>query len=153
MQSMTAKKLPLYPVAEVVPHSGRMILLDRLTSVEEGRLVAEVTLSADSMFVRNGSARAIVCVEYMAQAVAAYVGTLSHMKREKVEIGFLIGIREMKLSTDRLEAGDSLEIVAEHVFGNDQLGSFKTSTSRRGEIIADATLTVYRGALPEEATA
>jgi predicted hotdog family 3-hydroxylacyl-ACP dehydratase len=144
---MTAK---LYPVEEVVPHSGRMVLLDRLLTVEEGRLTAEVKLRADSMFVRNGRARAIVAVEYMAQAVAAYVGTLSRGKNEPVEIGYLIGIREMKLAVDHLEAGDTLVVEVQHVFGNDQLGSFKTNTTRDGTIIADATLTVYRGELPEE---
>ena len=92
---MTAK---LYPPEDVLPHSGRMVLLDRLTSVEEGRLTAEVVLDADSMFVRNGRARAIVIVEYMAQAVGAYVGTLSREKNEPVEIGYLIGIREMTMS-------------------------------------------------------
>jgi predicted hotdog family 3-hydroxylacyl-ACP dehydratase len=145
--SMTAK---LHQVEEVVPHSGRMVLLDRLLSVEEGRLTAEVVLRADSMFVRNGRARAIVSVEYMAQAVAAYVGTLSRSKNEPVEIGYLIGIREMKLAVDHLEAGDVLEIEVQHVFGNDRLGSFKTSTKRTGAVIADATLTVYRGDIPEE---
>jgi predicted hotdog family 3-hydroxylacyl-ACP dehydratase len=149
MQMTSKKLLPLFPVEDVVPHSGRMVLLDRLTTVEEGRLTAEVVLRADSMFVRNGKARGIVTVEYMAQAVAAYVGTLSCMKKEPVEIGYLIGIREMKIAVDHVEAGDVLEIEVQHVFGNDQLGSFKTTTTRNGEMIADATLTVYRGALPE----
>ena len=148
---MTAKKLPLLPVEDVVPHSGRMVLLDRLLLVEEGRLRAEVVLRANSMFVRNGRARAIVAVEYMAQAVAAYVGTISRQKNQPVEIGYLIGIREMTLAVGHLEAGDVLEIEAEHVFGNDQLGSFKTSTKKNGALLAEATLTVYRGALPEEA--
>jgi 3-oxoacyl-[acyl-carrier-protein] synthase I len=150
MQGLSAKKLVVFPIEDVIPHSGRMILLDRVVSVEDGRLIAAVELRADSMFVRDGRARAIVTVEYMAQAVAAYVGTLSRQQKEPVEIGFLIGIREMTLSVDYLEAGDVLEIEAQHVWGDDKLGSFKTATRRGSEIISEAALTVYRGDLPED---
>ncbi len=150
MQSMTSRQLSISPIEEVIPHSGRMILLDRMVAIEEGRLTAEVVLRADSMFVRSGRARAIVTVEYMAQTVAAYVGTLARSRGEPVEIGFLIGIRELTLATGTLEAGDVLEVEARHVWGDSKLGSFTTTTRRNGEVIADATLTVYRGELPPE---
>lgn len=151
---MMAPSRQLPPVEEVVPHSGPMVLLDRLTqfSQEEGRVTAEVALRDGSMFVRNGEARAVVTVEYMAQAVAAYVGVVSKAKGGNIEIGYLIGIREMTLNESHLHAGDVLEVEAKHVWGDMKLGSFRTSVRRGGEEIASATLTVYRGVLPEEAS-
>lgn len=151
---MTSLAEQLPPVEEVVPHSGPMVLLDRLIGFteEEGLATAEVVLRGDSMFVRDGKARAVVTVEYMAQAVAAYVGLIAKKKGGEIEIGFLIGIREMKLHQSHLHAGDVLEVEAKHVWGDMKLGSFRAAVRRGSEEIASATLTVFRGDLPEEAS-
>jgi predicted hotdog family 3-hydroxylacyl-ACP dehydratase len=158
MHGVTATTIRLPPIEEVVPHSGPMILLDRLIEYEApspdqpgtGRILADLRLRPDSKFVRDGKARAIVMVEYMAQAVAAYAGMLDRDKGDPIQIGYLIGIRELLLDVDTIGAGDHLEVSAVHVFGSRELGSFETRVTRDDRTIASATLTVYRGKLPED---
>jgi ApeP dehydratase len=70
----------LPPIADLVPHKGPMCLLDRLIEVEEERLVAEVMVSDSSLFSRGGTVGAWVGIEYMAQAVAAWAGSVCALK-------------------------------------------------------------------------
>jgi predicted hotdog family 3-hydroxylacyl-ACP dehydratase len=140
MESATA----IPPIEELVPHARPMILVDRLVSYAPGRAVAEVVLRPDSPFVDEGKVRALVAVEYMAQSVAAYAGMRSRLKGEKPALGFLLGSRDLKLAVDHFRAGDSLRVDLEHVFGDDQLGSFKCRVDRGAETVAEALLSVYQ---------
>jgi predicted hotdog family 3-hydroxylacyl-ACP dehydratase len=144
--------LTLPPLAEVLPHAPPMILLDELVDFVPGRARCQVRLRPDSPLVEGGRVRALVCVEYMAQAVAAYAGLVSRAAGEAPRIGFLLGTRELQLATGFLLVGDLLAVDVEHVFGDDRIGSFRCRVSRGEEIVAQALLSVYQqaadGALP-----
>jgi predicted hotdog family 3-hydroxylacyl-ACP dehydratase len=135
---------PIPPIQELVPHAHPMILVDRMLSYAPGHAVCEVVLRPDSPFVEEGRVRALVAVEYMAQSVAAYAGMRSRQKGEKPALGFLLGSRDLKLAVDHLRAGDALRVDVEHVFGDDQLGSFKCKVERGAETVAEALLSVYQ---------
>jgi predicted hotdog family 3-hydroxylacyl-ACP dehydratase len=128
-----------------------MILLDEMVDFAPGRARCAVRLRPDSPFLENGRVRAVVAVEYMAQAVAAYAGMCSHQDGKPPSIGFLLGTRELTLAVDFFQAGDALAVDVEHVFGDDQLGSFRCSVRRGDEIVSEAVLNVYQhkgGGLP-----
>src|SRR2546426_3960121 len=80
-------------IRSLVPHSGPMVLLDRVVSVDEESLCAEVLIRADSMFCAAGGVGAWVGLEYMAQAIAAYAGYGARLRGAPVKIGFLLGSR------------------------------------------------------------
>jgi len=134
----------LPPLAEILPHAPPMILLDELLEFAPGRARCAVRLRPDSPLVEGGRVRALVCVEYMAQAVAAYAGMMSRAAGAPPRIGFLLGTRELRLSTGFLRAGDALTVDAEHVFGDDRIGSFRCRVWRGEEKVAEATLSVYQ---------
>jgi predicted hotdog family 3-hydroxylacyl-ACP dehydratase len=133
----------LPPIAEVLPHAAPMILLDEVLEYGPGRILCGVRLRADSPFVADGRAAAVVTLEYMAQAVAAYAGMKGRAAGEPPHIGFLLGARELSLSVPHLQVGDLLRVDVEHVFGDEQLGSFSCSVTRDGQRIARALLFVY----------
>ena len=148
---MTAQTEPLPPVADLLPHSGQMVLLDQLLSYQKDRAITEVTLTEDTLFLRNGRIRGIVTLEYMAQTVGSFVGMVDRHFGRNIEIGFLIGIRQMQLFESYFHVGDRLEIEAIHVWGDAKLGSFKAHVKKEDRIVAQATLTVFRGEIPEGA--
>lgn len=65
---------PEFSVAQLVPHSGKMSLLDNIVEYGDDWLSAEVCITADSMFADEKGVPGWVGLEYMAQAVAAYAG-------------------------------------------------------------------------------
>ncbi len=141
----------LPPIAELVPHGPPMILLDEMVEYGAGRARCAVRLRPDSPLVEDGRVRSLVAIEYMAQAVAAYAGMRSRARGEAPHLGFLLGSREVTLAVEHFRTGDALEIEVEHVFGDEQLGSFRCAVRRDGETVAEAVLSVYEhkgGAFP-----
>ena len=61
-------------ISELVPHAGRMLLLERLLDSGADYVTCEVLVRADGMFDRDGRVPAWLGVEYMAQTIAAYSG-------------------------------------------------------------------------------
>src|SRR3954468_20060608 len=61
-------------IEALIPHRGAMRLLDRVLEVDDDRVLAEVDVPFDGLFVRDGAVPAWIGIEYMAQAVAACAG-------------------------------------------------------------------------------
>ena len=82
--------MSLPSLSEILPHAPPMILLDELLEFTPGRVRCAVRLRPDSPLIEGGKVRALVCVEYMAQAVAAYAGMVSRTAGQPPRIGFLL---------------------------------------------------------------
>jgi predicted hotdog family 3-hydroxylacyl-ACP dehydratase len=131
-------------VRDVVPHSGRMMLLDRVVAADADSLTSEVTIRADALFARAEGVGAWVGVEYMAQTIAAYAGARATRQGEKTKIGFLVGTRRYSCNVPYFPLGATLRIVVRReAEGDDELGSFMCSITGDG-IEADAAVTVFR---------
>jgi predicted hotdog family 3-hydroxylacyl-ACP dehydratase len=135
----------LPPVTELLPHAGAMVLVDEVLEAAEGRIVARVTLRPTSPFVEDGRVNAIVAIEYMAQTIGAYAGLRARAAGGSPRIGFLLGTREMNLEVDAFAVGDDLTIAAQHVWGDERLGSFRCEVRRGGRTLASALVNVYEG--------
>ncbi len=136
---------PFPPIAELLPHSGAMVLLDEVVEHGEGRIVTRVTLRPGSLFTEGGRIPALVAIEYMAQTVGAYAGMRARAAGEPVQMGYLLGTRELTLDVDAFDVGDELVVEARHVWGDEQLGSFQCVVGREGRAVASALLNVYQG--------
>ena len=121
-----------------------MILIDEVLEWQDPKVVCRLTLRPDSMFVEDGGVPALVSLEYMAQAVGALVGLVARSRGEPIVVGYLLGTRELDLPIERFEVGDQLTVAAERLFGESELGSYRCSVSRRGEVVASAVLNVFR---------
>jgi predicted hotdog family 3-hydroxylacyl-ACP dehydratase len=134
----------LPPLAEVVPHRPPMLLLDAVTRWEGKRIACRVVLRDDSPFVEAGRAPATLAIEYMAQSIAAHVGLRGRARGEGVQIGYLIGARDVSLPAEDFRVGDVLRVTAAHVWGDERLGSFACVVERGGRAVASGTLSVVR---------
>jgi predicted hotdog family 3-hydroxylacyl-ACP dehydratase len=139
---MTMLTMP--PIADVVPHSARMLLLDRVVQYDEESLTAELTIRPDSPFVRSGSVGTWVALEYMAQAIAAFAGCEARTRGEPPKVGFLIGSRHFTCTVPELPVGATMQVTVVRELQDDSgLGSF-SGTLRGDGISADATLAVFQ---------
>lgn len=99
-----------YVVADLVPHSGMMSLLDRIVAYGDDWLEAEVLITDQSIFVCNKGVPAVVGLEYMAQAISAYSGLEEQAKTGKPKLGFLLGTRKYTCSTDYFKIGEVITL-------------------------------------------
>ena len=76
-----------WPLAELLPHAGDMILIDQVLSFDEEQIHTRVTVKPGGLFNRaDGSLPAWVGIELMAQSVAAYAGCHARQQGKAVEL-------------------------------------------------------------------
>jgi len=138
-------------IGELVPHSGAMVLLDRVLSADAENLCAEVAIHAGSVFYDAPSAGvgSWVGIEYMAQAIAAHAGYLARLAGAPVKIGFLLGARRYEAQLPLFVDGSVLQVhVQQALQGENGLGAFECRIEMAGAVLAQATITVFQ---PEDA--
>jgi predicted hotdog family 3-hydroxylacyl-ACP dehydratase len=136
--------MTLPDLRDIVPHSGRMVLLDRLVAFDGETLTAELLIRADALFADERGVGAWVGVEYMAQAVAALAGIEERRVGGRAKIGYLVGARHYSCNVPYFPLGAALRIsVRRDGPGDLRLGSFACSITGAG-IVAEATVTVFQ---------
>lgn len=124
----------------LAPHRGPMLLLDALVEHGEDHAVCSVEITDGARFVVDGQLPTVVTLEYMAQCIAVFAGLSSGTGPR---VGYLVGVRELNLAVDALTVGDLLSVRIKRVWSSDISGSFAGQVERRGEVVADAKLSVY----------
>jgi predicted hotdog family 3-hydroxylacyl-ACP dehydratase len=132
-------------IRSLVPHAGPMVLLDRVVSVDENSLLAEVCIRSDSLFCSGGGVGAWVGIEYMAQAIAAWAGYTAQLRGEPPKLGFLLGTRRYECRRPIFVLGSLLRVHVLRVFQNENgLGSFECAIDNEEGRVATATVTVFQ---------
>ncbi len=133
-------------IRSLVPHAGPMVLLDRVISVDEESLCAEVCIRSGSLFCAAGGVGAWVGLEYMAQAIAAYAGYAARLRGERVKIGFLLGSRRYECRRPIFPLGSVLRVYVRVLHSENGLASFECRIDDTEGQLATANLTVFQPA-------
>jgi predicted hotdog family 3-hydroxylacyl-ACP dehydratase len=134
------------PIAELVPHSGAMLLLDRILSHEATHTVCATTSDSGSLFANSdGSVPSWVGMEYMAQCAAVHGELTNRNRSEEPRPGMLLGSRRLQLHQDAFAAGDPLEVTARHHMGEAGLVAFDCSirSLTSGETLVEGRVNLY----------
>ena len=134
-----------WPLAELLPHAGDMILIDQVLSFDEEQIHTRLTVKPGGLFNRpDGSLPAWVGIELMAQTVAAFAGCRAREEGRAVELGFLLGSRKFECNVDHFPAGTELAIHGIRSLEDDNgMGVFECHINAPG-IHATARLNVFR---------
>ena len=132
------------PIADLLPHSGDMILLDSVLDAETDRIVCGLVVRPDGPFNDAGGSLPAWCgVELMAQAVAAWSGWTGKQEHRAVRLGFLLGTRHYRCNVDAFAPGSELAVEAFRSFHDDNgMAMFACRIDAEG-IHAEARLTVF----------
>ncbi|HET9917440.1 MAG TPA: hotdog family protein [Candidatus Binatia bacterium] len=134
-------------IRDLLPHSGPMVLLDRVVAADDENLCAEVRVCADSLFYVDGGIGGWVGLEYMAQAIGAYAGYRARVRGEPVRIGYLLGTRHYECKQPIFVLGSLLKIYVKRLFQSDEgLASFDCHIEDEKGTLASANLTVFQSA-------
>jgi predicted hotdog family 3-hydroxylacyl-ACP dehydratase len=133
-------------VADLVPQSGRMLLLDRVLAHDAERTVCLVKVDASDLFRdRDGGVPAWVGLEYMAQCIAAHGGLRERQRGGIVKPGLFLGTRRLELWTAGFAPGEVLRASARHVRGKGRFLTFACALRREEDagVLAEGELNVY----------
>lgn len=136
-------------ISSLVPHSGAMVLLDRVIFADDENLCAEVNIGSDTVFFDGDGVASWVGIEYMAQAIAAHAGYLSSLRGDPVKVGFLLGARRYECRRPSFPLGSVLKISIQRILqAENGLGAFECriddSQDSTGTPVAVATITVFQ---------
>jgi predicted hotdog family 3-hydroxylacyl-ACP dehydratase len=134
-----------WPIAELIPHAGDMILIDKVLRFADEDIETQLTVRPGGLFSQaDGSLPAWVGIELMAQSVAAYAGCQARLADKPVELGFLLGTRNFQCNVERFPVGSTLHIKALRSLQDDNgMGVFECHLDGPG-IHAEARLNVFR---------
>jgi predicted hotdog family 3-hydroxylacyl-ACP dehydratase len=99
-------------IARLIPHAGRMVLLDRVVDYDTERLQATAVShrQPENPLRRAGRLSPLAGAEYAAQAMAVH-GALLAGEGASPRPGFLAALRDIRWTVDRLDTiADDLEI-------------------------------------------
>lgn len=134
--------MPYPSVEQLLPHGPPLRLIDSiLGEVDEG-VICRVDVGEEFVFLRDGEAELVVCVELVAQAIGCLAGLRDHRSGQKPKPGLLLGCRDARFEGAPLRPGDQLTVTAKSQWVREPIASFTGSVERRGERIAEVEIMV-----------
>lgn len=130
-------------VAELLPHDGKMVLLDKVIEFDDKSMACELRVRDDGLFGDDKAAPAWLGIEYMAQTVAAHGGMMEKIAGRPIKLGFLLGTRRYVSNIDTFAVGMVLRVEVERLIQDQGLGVFNCQISGDG-VKVSAKLNVYQ---------
>ncbi len=128
-------------IETLLPHAGRMRLIDRVVSHDENHIICESDShrAPDHPLAENGALSIVCGLEYGAQAMAIHGALLAaHAPptEEGVRHGYLVAASDLQWSVERLDTcAVPLTIEATSEFRSDQQVAYRFELRARGEIV------------------
>lgn len=123
-----------------LPHSGDMVLINKILSYGDDYVEVSADISADNAFLEADKFYTYKAVEMMAQSLGAFLGL---HKKDGFTMGFLLGVREFEIFKDHLKVGDSVRIRSKISLQDDSGFSVcNCELFLKDELIASAILSV-----------
>ena len=143
--------MTLYPIEEVVPHRGNLLLLQRVLRWDEDSIEAALVVPSEGLFCQHDGVPAWVGIEYMAQAIAAWAGCRARRDGGTPKIGFLLGSRRYRSAVPVFPAGTPLVVHAHReLIGDNGLGMFACRIVAGDACWVEANVSVFE---PDDAQA
>ncbi|MBQ2560258.1 MAG: thioester dehydrase [Fibrobacter sp.] len=140
---------------ELVPHKGKMFLLNRVQSysLESVCITTEIDITRDDLFYEEelGGVPAWVAFEYMAQSISALSGIYGRSRGEKPKVGFIMSVNSFKANIPVFKVGETVVVTVRQTIRMDMAVTFD-GTAKVGETLAvTATLNTVEVADPKAA--
>ncbi|WP_397390614.1 hypothetical protein [Polynucleobacter sp.] len=132
-------------LAKLLPHDAPMVLIDRLISYEENKIVVEVTIKDEYPFC-GPFIGPWVAIEFMAQAAGVHAELTKPNPDEEVKIGFLLGTRRFTSNVSEFIPGSTVTVSVIREFTSDEGVSAATGTvfDSIGNILCEASLSLFQ---------
>jgi predicted hotdog family 3-hydroxylacyl-ACP dehydratase len=138
--------IPPVTISSILPHAGRMLLLDELHDHGPEHVVCGVTIHAGTMFCDGiQGVPGWVGIEYMAQTACAFSGLEEVRAGSRPSIGLLLGTRSYQCFAEWFPLGSTLHIRADLLMRDESnLVAFDCTIHEKDRLLARADLKAYR---------
>lgn len=99
---------PIENPAFLLPHSGHMILIDRVLEYGDDYVYVEAKVDEKHILLHDGALPSTAGMEIMAQSIGAFAGIQALLANEQVKLGFLLGTRRLDLYAENIPIGTKL---------------------------------------------
>ncbi len=141
---------PIYDIESLLPHTGKMVLLDKICDFGEDFLIAESTIKPDNLLIKHNQFATYSGIELMAQAIGAWSGCMETLANRPIRLGYLLGTRKLTINSQEIAIGTTLKIEAKMSI-QDATGfsvfDCKLIDKATEQILLEAALNVF---IPEE---
>ncbi len=128
-------------IENLIPHSGDMVLLDKVIEVDADSIHVQSTIGADNAFLEREYFYTFLTLEMMAQSLVVFRGLGDKESRQK--LGFLLGARGFKIFKPFVRIGDTIDIITQiSMQDKNGLGVYDSRAYCKEELIAEATISV-----------
>ena len=141
--------MTLPPLAALVPHQGRMCLLDTVLSFDDQhvRCATRSHEAPDHPLRGVAGLRALHLCEYGAQAMAVHGGLLAWRDAAPPRAGMLVSLRQVQLHVQRIDGlAGPLEVAAERLLGGELSWQYAFRVRHAGRVLAEGRAAVVLGA-------
>jgi len=132
-------------IRTLIPHSGLMCLLDRVTEWDDRSIVCISKSHRDpaNPLRRDGRLSAVHAFEYAAQAAAVHGGLRARSAGVTAPPGYLAALRDARLHVMRLDdVASPLQIFAYCLFGEAANTVYECRVSAGNVLFADGRITI-----------
>jgi predicted hotdog family 3-hydroxylacyl-ACP dehydratase len=135
-----------FKMTELLPHEGRMLLLDEVIDVGPEHVTCTVAIRRDTMFCDGvNGVPSWVGLEYMAQTASTYSGIDEARARVRPTIGLLLGSRRYQTEVPYFAIGSQLRVHADLLLRDENdLVAFSCTIADGGRVLARADVKAYR---------
>jgi len=133
-------------IESLLPHRGRMRVVDVLESAEDDTGVARISVRPGSPFQdADGFLKSVWIVELVAQSVACFVGWSWLTKPDKPgRFGYVVAVDDLEAMPEvALAPGDVLHVNITREFELPPAGVFRGEVLLRGKAIGQARLKIF----------
>lgn len=131
-------------VCELVPHKGKMFLLNRVRDydLKKHTITTEIDITRDNLFYEEdlGGVPVWVAFEFMAQSVSALSGIFERARGKKIKVGFIMSVSSFKAEVPVFKVGETVVVNVNELIRIDNMVTFEGFAMVNGTLAVTAKL-------------
>jgi len=132
-------------IEDLIPHRGRMKLIDDIIRVDEEAAVTESIVKQDWPLFEGNSVSPLVLIELTAQTAGVSMGwEESVLKGKDIEgrLGWLVGVKEARFHLDRIPANSRIRVSATKDFCFENYYEVVGTAEIRSQVVGEVRLQI-----------
>lgn len=131
-------------IEDILPHQGRMRLIDKILSVQEDRAKTLSVVSPDWPLFDGRAVSAVILIELVAQTAGINNGMalLKKYGKNSGKKGWLVGIKKSRFAINRIPLRTPIITSAKNSFAYDNFREIQGTNMIGDEVVGEVTLQV-----------
>jgi len=140
----SSNKQPTCRIEDLIPHKGRMILIEEILEVDDNHCIAQAVASSHWPLHNEGLIDSIITIELVAQTAAYLIGWKERNKGGTDRKGFITGIKNTTLAIPYIAIGSRLRISCKKLVTMENYAEFEGDIRDDSRTYSNVLLQLFR---------